>query len=105
MKKTTIFLLLAVISSAAMGAVTTESHIVSYSESDYTFSYDVKGNLVIGTADGDASYSSSDEPGLPQRSFSIAIPGSRVIECELYQEADPERCQDCAGSDSGADGR
>ena len=29
----------------------------------------------------------------------------RVIECELYQEADPERCQDCAGSDSGADGR
>ena len=68
---------MAVISSAAMGAVTTESHIVSYSESDYTFSYDVKGNLVIGTADGDASYSSSDEPGLPQRSFSIAIPGSR----------------------------
>ena len=91
-----------------MGAVTTESHIVSYSESDYTFSYDVKGNLVIGTADGDASYSSSDEPGLPQRSFSIAIPGSRKYassSVRLYQEADPERCQDCAGSDSGADGR
>ena len=32
---------------------------------------------MIGTADGDASYSSSDEAGLPQRSFSIAIPGSR----------------------------
>lgn len=77
MKKTTIFLILAVFSLAARGAVKTENHTVSFSEGDYTFTYDGNGNLVIGTVDGDAAYSSPDEPGLPQRTFSIAIPGSR----------------------------
>ena len=77
MKTTTICLMLAAFSLAAKGAVTTENHTVSFSESDYTFSYDENGNIVIGAVDGDVSYSSPDEPGLPQRSFSIAIPGTR----------------------------
>lgn len=77
MKTTAIFLILAVLSSASRGSVKTENHTVSFSESDCTFAYDGNGNLVIGTADGDATYSSPEEPGLPQRSFSIAIPGSR----------------------------
>ncbi len=69
--------MLAAFSLAAKGAVTTENHTVSFSESDYTFSYDENGNTVIGAVDGDVSYSSHDEPGLPQHSFSIAIPGTR----------------------------
>ena len=69
--------MLAAFSLAAKGAVTTENHTVSFSESDYTFSYDENGNIVIGAVDGDVSYSSHDEPGLPQHSFSIAIPGTR----------------------------
>lgn len=77
MKKTTIIFLLSIISSASTEAVTTESHTLDFSESDYTFSYDGNGSLVIGTVDGDASYPSPDEPGLPRRSFSIAVPGSR----------------------------
>lgn len=67
MKTTTICLMLAAFSLAAKGAVTTENHTVSFSESDYTFSYDGNGSLVIGTVDGDASYPSPDEPGLPRR--------------------------------------
>ena len=64
MKKTTIIFLLSIISSASTEAVTTESHTLDFSESDYTFSYDGNGSLVIGTVDGDASYPSPDEPGL-----------------------------------------
>ena len=72
--------MLAVFSFVAKGAVTTESHTISFSESAYTFSYDENGNLVISAADGDATYSSPDEPGLPLRSLSLAIPGTRKYE-------------------------
>ncbi len=96
-------------SLAAKGAVTTENHhTVSFSESDYTFSYDENGNIVIGAVDGDVSYSSPDEPGLPQRSFSIAIPGTRkyaLLKYQLFQETDPEQCQNRNGPHSSADRR
>ena len=72
--------MLAAFSLAAKGAVTMENYTVSFSESDYTFSYDENGNLVISAADGDATYSSPDEPGLPLRSLSLAIPGTRKYE-------------------------
>lgn len=72
--------MLAVFSFVAKGAVTTESHTISFSESDYTFSYDENGSLVIGAVDGDVSYSSPDEPGLPLRSLSLAISGTRKYE-------------------------
>ena len=79
MKKTAIILILTAFSLAAKGAVTMESHTVSFSESNYTFSYDENGNLVISAADGDATYSSPNEPGLPLRSLSLAIPGTRSL--------------------------
>ncbi len=47
--------MLAAFSLAAKGAVTMENYTVSFSESDYTFSYDENGNLVISAADGDAT--------------------------------------------------
>lgn len=72
--------MLAAFSLMAKGAVTTESHTVSFSESDYTFSYDENGSLVIGAVDGDATYSSPDEPRLPLRSLSLVIPGTRKYE-------------------------
>ena len=80
MKITAIILMLATLSLAAKGAVTTESHTVSFSESDYTFSYNENGDLVIGAVNGDISYSSPDEPGLPLQSLSLAIPGTRKYE-------------------------
>lgn len=72
--------MLAAFSLMAKGAVTTESHTVSFSESDYMFTYDENGSLIIGAVDGDATYSSPDEPGLPLRSLSLAIPGTRKYE-------------------------
>lgn len=72
--------MLVAFSLVAKGAVTTESHTVSFSESDYMFTYDENGSLIISAVDGDATYSSPNEPGLPLRSLSLAIPGTRKYE-------------------------
>ena len=98
--------MLAAFSLAAKGAVTTENHTVSFSESDYTFSYDENGNIVIGAVDGDVSYSSRawSASALLLDSHS-RYQKIRLLKYQLFQETDPEQCQNRTGPHSSADRR
>ncbi|MCM1372483.1 MAG: C25 family cysteine peptidase [Bacteroides sp.] len=77
MLKLKLVLFLFVLSQTVSAIQQTETFKLHFSESDYSYGYDEQGFLVITAEDPIASYSGSDEPGLPFVATNIAIPEGR----------------------------